>query len=314
MIFFEFIAFFVDIEQNYSYNKRRFERGGKTVVTIDEDIAFSNPELEVDFNIWNQMNTQLHDHTFFEIMVVLEGALSHFINGQKEVLKVGDIRFIRPTDCHFQNSHADNKATTLNVSFTHRFIESCLEMDSGFKPYFENSQVPPTNHLNDLCLQHVRFLADTITQSEAGWEEVRNIKLLIFNCLNYLFLFNDKTKNDLGKPDWLLAFVRSLDDPQNFKLSINELCQRVNYTPSSMSVIFKKYMGKTIVQYWVDVKINYARNLLRNTNYSVLDISDLLGYDSLSHFYHVFKTNVGLTPVQYRKGLNKAETEKRNYE
>ena len=49
------------------------------------------------------------------------------------------------------------------------------------------------------------------------------------------------------------------------------------------------------------IKINNACDMLKNTDTSILEISNTLGYASLSHFNRVFKEYIGITPALYRK-------------
>lgn len=49
------------------------------------------------------------------------------------------------------------------------------------------------------------------------------------------------------------------------------------------------------------LKIDYAKTLLIKTNYSLLDISNMLGYSSYSHFITLFKKYTKYTPHDYRK-------------
>lgn len=49
------------------------------------------------------------------------------------------------------------------------------------------------------------------------------------------------------------------------------------------------------------IKINNACDMLKNTDTSILEISNTLGYASLSHFNRVFKEYIGITPASYRK-------------
>jgi two-component system response regulator YesN len=47
--------------------------------------------------------------------------------------------------------------------------------------------------------------------------------------------------------------------------------------------------------------MDYAQSFLLSTNFPVHEIASRLGYDSLSHFCHVFKDRSGMTPQQYRR-------------
>ena len=48
-------------------------------------------------------------------------------------------------------------------------------------------------------------------------------------------------------------------------------------------------------------KIIYAKQMLLNSDYSVMQISDMLSFSSQSHFVQVFKNMVGLTPKKFRE-------------
>ena len=48
------------------------------------------------------------------------------------------------------------------------------------------------------------------------------------------------------------------------------------------------------------MKINYACNLLRFSELTVLEIASKTKYSSLSHFNHIFKKQTGMTPSEYR--------------
>ena len=63
---------------------------------------------------------------------------------------------------------------------------------------------------------------------------------------------------------------------------------------------FREEKGCTLVQYLTRVKMDYAQNFLRSTNFPVREIATRLGYDSVSHLCHVFKASTGKTPRQYR--------------
>ena len=47
-------------------------------------------------------------------------------------------------------------------------------------------------------------------------------------------------------------------------------------------------------------RLNIACNLLQNTNYSIEDISDFVGYDNHSSLFRLFKKYLGITPQEYR--------------
>ena len=53
----------------------------------------------------------------------------------------------------------------------------------------------------------------------------------------------------------------------------------------------------------MDLKIKEAKKLIRENNYSISQISDMLGYSSIHIFSRAFKKAVGLSPTAYRKSI-----------
>lgn len=57
----------------------------------------------------------------------------------------------------------------------------------------------------------------------------------------------------------------------------------------------------TPTEYLTKIKLNYACNLLENSDYTTLYIANLLGFYSLSYFTNIFKKNMNVSPSRYRK-------------
>lgn len=64
---------------------------------------------------------------------------------------------------------------------------------------------------------------------------------------------------------------------------------------------FKHYMGMTPMQYITSIRINTARELLKNTDYSIQEVSSLSGYDNPLYFSRIFRKQTGYSPSRYRK-------------
>lgn len=96
----------------------------------------------------------------------------------------------------------------------------------------------------------------------------------------------------------LLSYIES--HPHTF-LSSDEAAKLCNVTPSYFSKSFKKIMSLSYVEYITELKINFAKELLTQTNHSVEKISECIGFSSTSYFIYRFKKSENLTPTLYRK-------------
>lgn len=83
-------------------------------------------------------------------------------------------------------------------------------------------------------------------------------------------------------------------------LTIRRLAQILNLNPSYLSKLFFKETGMTIKDFVNDAKVATAENMLKHTDFSLLDISLTLGFSSQSAFGSVFKARTGITPKKYR--------------
>ena len=66
-------------------------------------------------------------------------------------------------------------------------------------------------------------------------------------------------------------------------------------------MLFRQYTGKTIISYLNELKILRAKELLRNTDYTISEIAVELNYESTSSLNHNFKRFTGVTPTEFRK-------------
>ncbi|MFK9095112.1 helix-turn-helix domain-containing protein [Bacillus salipaludis] len=86
------------------------------------------------------------------------------------------------------------------------------------------------------------------------------------------------------------------------KITLDEVANYLHLNSSYFSRLFKKEIGENFVKYVVKLKMNRAKDLLDQTNYTILEISDMLGYENQSYFNKTFKSFEGLAPIEYRNG------------
>ena len=84
-------------------------------------------------------------------------------------------------------------------------------------------------------------------------------------------------------------------------LSIESLADAVYLTPTYLCVLFKKHTGKTVNSYLTEVRLEKAKELLRQDNLHLQDICYKVGYLSPSYFSRLFRKYYGQTPSEYRE-------------
>lgn len=84
------------------------------------------------------------------------------------------------------------------------------------------------------------------------------------------------------------------------KITIDDLANNLLCSPSLLLHEFKKWTGKTIIEYVLEKKLEIAIHTIKATKRTFFDISEDVGFSSPQFFYKYFKQKTGLTPKQYR--------------
>ena len=91
---------------------------------------------------------------------------------------------------------------------------------------------------------------------------------------------------------------------KNFKdpdFTIYKMSENIGYPEKMVSSIFKEHVGMNISDFIEDVRINFAKSKLIQTEESIEDIALQSGYNSAHAFRRAFKRNIGSTPTDYKR-------------
>lgn len=274
--------------------------------TIQYDPTASWKDSDVCFNITNFAYPTVHTHDYYEITVVFSGSMVHNINGESYVMRRGDCCFIRPEDSHYyedEPGQPHQKCLSANFMCRMDFMERALvtfgpdcssmllAIDRPLSFKVSNTMV---SKIEKTCL-YIQSPGERPTDSN-----LMICKSVIMELLGACVLHQCTQDHD-DFPEWLDNLVLSMQNPDNFCKKIPELVEGISYSYSYIQKQFRHYMGTTIVAYWSGIKLSHAKELLSNSNLTILEISTRLGYETASHLNHLFKKHYGVSPSVYRK-------------
>ncbi len=142
---------------------------------------------------------------------------------------------------------------------------------------------------------------------------VKNIRLKCQHCYSIDLLKNvlktclgeiiDETKEAMeaksSKP--IREAQKYIEEHYWEKIVLEDFAEIVGLNPVYFSVLFKKEMGINFSAYLTKVRIEKAKELLCNTNETIVAIADLVGYKDSRYFSQAFTKIVGVKPALYRK-------------
>lgn len=86
-------------------------------------------------------------------------------------------------------------------------------------------------------------------------------------------------------------------------LSLSSLAEMFHYNPSYLSRLYKENTGETLMDYFCELRLNYAKRLLRDSRKKTSEIAKQCGFSSTKYFNQAFKKAVGMSPTSYRQEL-----------
>lgn len=105
-------------------------------------------------------------------------------------------------------------------------------------------------------------------------------------------------------PGQLKNLVDYIDENLAEKLSLAVLAEQTNWNVYHFARLFKQYLRISPHQYILKRRIERAKVLLLNDQQSILEIAQMVGYESHSHFSQMFRKLEGLSPQDYRKKMS----------
>lgn len=126
--------------------------------------------------------------------------------------------------------------------------------------------------------------------------------ILIHELLNELILQKyelDFAVEDI--PDFVIKLKEFLNNHFKETLTLGDLENRFHLNKYQLNKEFSKYIGIPPIEYLINKKISYAKDLLRYTSSSIKDISLEIGIENFAYFSRLFKMKTGMTPTFYRR-------------
>jgi len=112
---------------------------------------------------------------------------------------------------------------------------------------------------------------------------------------------------ELVNQSWLQTYTLTIRRAIDFirqhlyeKCSLKDIADALKLNSVYLSSKFRNETGHTVTEYILNEKIHEAKSLLGNSDYTILEISDMLGFGSMSYFAKTFKKICGCTPTDYK--------------
>lgn len=239
-----------------------------------------------------------HKHLHYEFLYVIGGSLSHVLNGEKQILSIGDCCLLTKEDTH--------ELKGINHSVHRDVLISCELFDSICSLISGNNAFPikvgfshKILHLSISELSEFEILANNFTNTiDITQKRGLGIELIVKIINKFIDSRHDYIPEHSSIVNKILTL---LNKPDALIGGIPSIVEQLQYSKSYVCFIFKKEMGVTLSQYIKTVRLKYIEYYLITTDYSLQQIAELVGIESLSYLNRLFKSKHSVSPIKFRK-------------
>lgn len=235
-------------------------------------------------------------HDYWELTFIDNGELETTVDGETYELDEMDFILYAPGQYHTQRTGNSKSCSYLTLLF---------EMDTP-DPYLLTNRVYHSHRdihstMNNLIkISNNEMLYD-------GELMLCYLKELIIRILQYDFLESSPIASTPTQQrfenELLNEIIIYINDNIYEQLTIEEICMKFSISRSSLQTLFKNNLGVAPKHYINDIKLKKSKLLIKESVYTISEISSMLGFTSIHYFSRKFKQHFGITPSDYAKTL-----------
>jgi AraC-like DNA-binding protein len=280
-------------------------------IVVNKIVTIHYFEYMSDFNYPGEV------HDFWEILCVDKGELEVAADDNRFTLRKDQIIFHKPNEFHSLKANGKIAPNLFVISFL---------CPSKYMQFFENKIL----HIND---NERQLIAQIIIEAKKTFSNQLNdpyfeklirydivpfaseqlIKIYLESILIQLFRrYNSqdqmesiysgtiKKKNDEETFNQILGY---LNNNIQGHVTIEQICKDNLIGRSGLQSFFSSKFNCGVIDYFTKLKIDMAKQLVRDNHMNFTQIADYLGYSSIHYFSRQFKKTTGMTPSEYSSSI-----------
>ncbi len=262
-------------------------------------------EIPILFQIlsYAKVTGKNHYHNYYEFFLVKKGSIIHLINNQIQNLTENSLTFIRPNDTHYFQKAENQKGTIINIAFSRKIFQKVINFTSADSRIntLLNTELPPRIMIPARTKYIIEETLEEILTISRTQKKLKKIKLK--SLLTEIFIKFLQPETDFSRqlPEWLYHIYLQMQKKENFISGRDTLMKISSKSESYTTQMMKKYFQKTPTQFINNLRLNYAGNLLINTDQEISTIARKSGFNNLRYFYQVFNEKYNQPPAHFRR-------------
>ncbi len=234
---------------------------------------------------------------FWEITYVDDGTLITDIDGKQFTLNPQEIIFYAPGQEH-------NQRTTTTCSYLTIVFDMDISKEDG-------------ELLKNKVFKAGQKEAETLSWFNSSSKEYNSLTPMVLTSAVQIFIVSllSNYQSPTNKPiitkmqqkydnELLGEIALYIQENIYSPLNVEDICQRFSLSRSSIQTLFAKNLNTSPKQYISDLKFAKAKQMIKESTYSISEIARICGFSSIHYFSRVFKEKYGITPTSYAKSIS----------
>lgn len=282
----------------------------KTELPINRFISIHYFEYMSDFSFAGE------SHDFWEFLCVDKGTVNVVAGENTYTLNKGDIIFHKPNEFHNVEANGIVAPNLVVITF---------ECSSPAMRFFEDKILQIGDSERMLLGKIIKEARDTfayglddpyceklVEKDNFPFASEQLIKLYVQEFLIQLIRSYQnihvkavltKSTRENGKEETFNRIIDYMEMHIHTQLTIEQICKDNLIGCSILQKLFKEHTNCGVIDYFSNMKVNYAKQMIRSRQMNFTQIADNLGYNSIHYFSRQFKKMTGMSPSEYASSI-----------
>lgn len=264
--------------------------------TFTDELVFPEGSGGYKFQMTNyrKLSRTVHDHTFYELIYVVSGQVSHIINDTELSMGRHSAVILVPGDSHLFDSQSEDASLAV-ISFSSAEAEKFISLygnvfdRKGKLPALLKIGEADAVDLNHIC-ENIKGLMDE--------QSLLYVKILLGK---FVHLKASGVQEREMLPKGLAEALEKYCSPEHISEDVEALERFSGYSKTHLTRLMKKHLNTTVHEYIKNRRLALAYELIVSTDKSFEEISESVGYNSFSYFYRIFTDKFKVSPSNLRK-------------
>lgn len=252
------------------------------------------PYSAYSMDVTTMVETHWHSHFLFNLVVSGNGEQE--INGERYPLQERSVIILSPMDFHRNVLDEGKSMGICAIKFSEKVFQDTMGSLCGL------SDFPIVSTVSEEDYAAAKFLFELLLKEQektALGSEVFAKSLI--QQLVILALRGGERRKRNERPEVIQQALTYIHYHFRENIRAADVAEHIGYSPNYFSTEFKKQLGVSFQVYLQELRLDFAKKLLKLSDRSVTEVCYLCGFNTPSHFSQMFKKRFGKSPERYKE-------------